>query len=166
MRKWEMDKEALKAERRRKVRWMRSGSAWSSAVEPDLSPIEGSSAATTPGEADDSTETVVRTPSGREESSDYIGRFGDHEGEQAGTFSPFRPEATFSLLPTNTVNNHIRRKPVPGSSRPPILNEPGSRAAATTRHTISFQESSNQLIPVESDCPPQPPPKVGPKPVG
>ncbi|KAF3767710.1 hypothetical protein M406DRAFT_69831 [Cryphonectria parasitica EP155] len=62
MRRWEMDKEALKAERRRKVRWRRAGEGWSSAVEPELSPIEGSSAATTPREGEKSTDTIVRTP--------------------------------------------------------------------------------------------------------
>lgn len=94
MRKWERDKEAIRAEHRSNVRWMKRRSGWSSAVEPALSPIAQSSAATTPREGEGgSTGTVVRTPSVRHASEDGL--------EQSRT---------------TTTAACLRRKPVPLSA--------------------------------------------------
>lgn len=95
MRKWERDKEAIRAEHRSNVRWMKRRSGWSSAVEPALSPIAQSSAATTPREGDGgSTGTVVRTPSVRHASEDGLEQQTRTTGTTAG----------------------LRRKPVPLSA--------------------------------------------------
>lgn len=109
---------------------------------------------------------MVRTPSEREESNDYIGRFGDHQWEQTEMCSPRRPGAMSSLLSTSKVNTPIKRKPVPGNSCPPMLYEPRTRATTAIRRPSSSRESFGELNIVESDFLPQPPPKVGPKPVG
>lgn len=70
MRKWERDKEAIRAERRGSVRWTKRRSGWSSAIEPALSPIAQSSSAGTTPRGGESTGTVVRTPSARHASED------------------------------------------------------------------------------------------------
>lgn len=170
MRKWEMDKAALKAERRRRVRWTRNDSAWSSAVEPDLSPIEGSSAASTPREEERSTETVVRTPSVRDESSDYLGCSGGHHNwwneADRETFALRHPSTTLPGSSTSGIVNHIRRKPVPKDACLSAPHEPVPQPSTTTRRTLSSQSSYSDLIPVESEFPSQSPPMVGPKPAG
>lgn len=170
MRKWETEKAALKAERGRRVRWTRNDSAWSSAVEPGLSPIEGSSAGSTLREGGKSTETVVRTPSVRDESSDYLGCSGGdhvwrHEADDQA-ISTWRPSTTLPGPSTSGIAKHIRRKPVPKDPRLAAPNEPVPLPSTTTRRTLSSQNGYSDLIPVESELPPQPPPKVGPKPVG
>lgn len=140
MRKWERDKEAIRAEHRSNVRWMKRRSGWSSAIEPALSPIAQSSAATTPRDGE-STGTVVRTPSARHASED--------DTEQTRTTGSTRGQSL-----TSGPSNCLRRKPVPLS------------AAA---RTLSSQRSYSDLIPVESEFPDESspkPPRVGPKPVG
>lgn len=140
MRKWERDKEAIRAEHRNNVRWMKRRSGWSSAIEPALSPIAQSSAATTPRD-EESTGTVVRTPSARHASEDDL--------EQTPT-----ADATRGQSLTNSATGGLRRKPVPLS------------AAA---RALSSQRSYSDLIPVESEYPGEPspqPPRVGPKPEG
>lgn len=92
MRKWERDKEAIKAEHRNNVRWTRGRSGWSSAIEPALSPIAQSSVATTPRDGG-SAGTVVRTPSTRHASED------DREQTR-----------------TTGITGGLRRKPVPLSA--------------------------------------------------
>lgn len=140
MRKWEKDKEAIRAEHRNNVKWMKRRSGWSSAIEPTLSPIAQSSVATTPRDGE-STGTVVRTPSVRHASEDDL--------EQTRTTGTTREKAS-----TNGATGGLRRKPVPLS------------AAA---RALSSQRSYSDLIPVESEFPDEPsprPPRVGPKPVG
>lgn len=140
MRKWERDKEAIRAEHRNNVRWMKRRSGWSSAVEPALSPIAQSSAATTPRDGE-STETVVRTPSVRHASED--------DPEQTRTTGSTRGQSL-----TKGATGGLRRKPVPLSA--------ASRA-------LSSQRSYSDLIPVESELQGETsprPPRVGPKPVG
>lgn len=141
LRKWEMDKAALKTERRRKVRWTRRGEQWSSAVEPDLSPITGSSGASTPRKAEKSTETVIRAPG--ERSSREI----EIMERSTSTAPPSRKASTSST----TAGHGIPRKPIPIRSR-----------------TLSSSRSYSDLIAVESEFPkpPPPPPKDGPTPVG
>lgn len=140
MRKWEKDKEAIRAEHRNNVKWMKRRSGWSSAIEPTLSPIAQSSVATTPRDGE-STGTVVRTPSVRHASEDDL--------EQTRTTGTTREKAS-----TNGATGGLRRKPVPLS------------AAA---RALSSQRSYSDLIPVESEFPDEPsprPPRIGPKPVG
>lgn len=141
LRKWEMDKAALKTERRRKVRWTRRGEQWSSAVEPDLSPITGSSGASTPRKAEKSTETVIRTPSDRSSREIEISQ------NFMSTACPTRKGSTSSTI----AGHGIPRKPVPISSR-----------------TLSSSRSYSDLITVESEFPkpPPPPPKDQLAPVG
>lgn len=95
MRKWDRDKEAVRAElQRNNVRWTRRRSGWSSAIEPALSPIaQSSSAASTPRGRGGSTVTVVRTPPVRYASED--------EREQTRTTG---------------ATGGLRRKPVPLSA--------------------------------------------------
>lgn len=141
MRKWERDKEAIRAEHRSNVRWTKRRSGWSSAaVEPALSPIAQSSAATTPRDGG-STGTVVRTPSVRHASADDL--------EQTRATGSTRGQSL-----TKGATGGLRRKPVPLS------------AAA---RALSSQRSYSDLIPVESEFQGEPsprPPRVGPKPVG
>lgn len=140
MRKWERDKEAIRAEHRNNVRWMKRRSGWSSAIEPALSPIAQSSAATTPRDGE-STGTVVRTPSVRHASED--------DPEQTHTTG-----STHGQSLTKGATGGLRRKPVPLS------------AAA---RKLSSKRSYSDLIPVESEFQGEPsprPPRVGPKPVG
>lgn len=140
MKKWEKDKEAIKAEHRNNVKWMKRRSGWSSAIEPALSPIAQSSAATTP-RGEESTGTVVRTPSVRHASED------DHE--QTHTTGTIRGQSL-----TSRATGGLRRKPIPLSA--------GARA-------LSSRRSYSDLIPVESEFPSDPspkPPRVGPKPKG
>lgn len=140
MRKWERDKAAIRAEHRNNVRWTKRRSGWSSAIEPALSPIAQSSAATTPRDGE-STGTVVRTPSVRHASEDSL--------EQAHTTGTTRGQSL-----NHGATGVPRRKPVPLS------------AAA---RTLSSKRSYSDLIPVESESPGAPsprPPRVGPKPVG
>ncbi|KAJ4389786.1 hypothetical protein N0V93_007258 [Gnomoniopsis smithogilvyi] len=141
LRKWEMDKEALKAERRRKVRWTRRGEQWSSAVEPDLSPITGSSGGSTPRKAEVSTETMVRAPSER--------FFGETETVD-DSVSTVRP-ATKATALSAIAGYDIQRKPVPIRSS-----------------TLSSRRSHSDLIPVDSEVPEPPPkpPKAVVRPVG
>lgn len=143
MRKWEMDKEALKAERRRrKMRWTRHTEGWSSAMEPDLSPITGSSGVSTPREAKASTETVVRAPrEGFEKNTETMG----------GSVSTAHL-ATKVITSSITSGHGIQRKPVPIRSS-----------------TLSSQRSYSDLIPVESEFCLEPlskPLQVGLKPAG
>lgn len=140
MRKWERDKEAIKAEHRNNVRWMKNRSGWSSAIEPALSPIAQSSATTTPRD-EESTGTVVRTPSMRHASQD------DPEHSRTTGTTPGQ-----SL--NNGVTSGLRRKPVPQNAQ---------------ARTLSSQRSYSDLIPVESEFPGEispRPPRVGPKPEG
>lgn len=141
LRKWEMDKAALKTERRRKVRWTRRGEQWSSAVEPDLSPITGSSGASTPRKAEKSTETVIRAPS--ERSCHKI----DITESSISTARPTRKGSASST----SAGHGILRKSVPIRSR-----------------TLSSSRSYSDLIAVESEFPkpPPPPPKDQLTPVG
>lgn len=141
LRKWELNKEALKAERRRKVRWTRRGEQWSSAVEPDLSPIAGSSGGSTPRKAEVSTETVVRLPS--ERSCGETKTDGD-------SISTVRPAAKVTAS-SSTAGYGIRRKPVPIRSS-----------------TLSSSRSYSDLIPIDSEVPEPPPksPKNGIRPMG
>ncbi|KAK2613764.1 hypothetical protein N8I77_000654 [Diaporthe amygdali] len=138
MRKWERDKEAIKAEHRNNVRWMKNRSGWSSAIEPALSPIAQSSATTTPRD-EESTGTVVRTPSVRHASQD------DPEHSRTTGSTPGQ-----SL--NNGVTSGLRRKPVPQNAQ---------------ARTLSSQRSYSDLITVESEFPGEMsprPPRVGPKP--
>ncbi|ROW09815.1 hypothetical protein VMCG_02660 [Cytospora schulzeri] len=155
MRKWERDKQAIRAEHRSNVRWTKKRSGWSSAIEPNLSPIAQSSAATTPrGEV--STETVLRTPSVRRSSEEYF--------EQALGPGTTTPEQLLS-----SIASGLRRNPAPSEDRLSMLYGPNSRPSPLSRCTLSSQRSYSDLIPVESEFPPDPPPKppkVGPKPVG
>lgn len=133
-----MDKQALKRERRRKVRWTRGGEQWSSAVEPDLSPITGSSGDSTPRKAEKSTETVIRATSGRS---------CEKTETTESSLSTARPTRKMSASSSGTGTGHaIRRKHVPIRSR-----------------TLSSSRSYSDLIPVESEftepLPPPPPPK-------
>lgn len=140
MRKWERDKEAIRAERRGSVRWTRGRSGWSSAIEPALSPIAQSSAGTTP-RGGESTGTVVRTPSARHAS--------EADAEETRAAGGTRGQSL-----NGGAAGGLRRKPVPLSA---------------TARTVSSQRSYSDLIPVESEFPDQPsprPPPVGPKPVG
>lgn len=141
LRKWEMDKATLKTERRRKVRWRRRGEQWSSAVEPDLSPITGSSGGSTPRKVEKSTETVIRTP------SDQSSREIEIMESSSFTARPTRKGTSSST----TVGRGIPRKPVPIRSR-----------------TLSSSRSYSDLITVESEFPepPPPPPKDQLTPVG
>ncbi|KAJ0115282.1 hypothetical protein J7T55_012558 [Diaporthe amygdali] len=138
MRKWERDKEAIKAEHRNNVRWMKNRSGWSSAIEPALSPIAQSSATTTPRD-EESTGTVVRTPSVRHASQD------DPEHSR-----------TTGTTPGQSLNNGVTS----GLRRKPVLQNAQAR-------TLSSQRSYSDLIPVESEFPGEMsprPPRVGPKP--
>lgn len=142
MRKWEMDKEALKKERKKKVKWMRRGEGWSSAVEPDLSPITGSSGVLTPREAELSTDTVVRVQSERSE--------GETEtvDDSISTVHP----ATKVTASSSTGGHGIRRRPVPIRDR-----------------TLSSQKSYSDLIPFDSEFYPKQPPnfsRAGPNSAG
>ncbi|KAK7704920.1 hypothetical protein SLS64_008268 [Diaporthe eres] len=139
MRKWERDKEAIRAEHRNNVRWMKRRSGWSSAIEPALSPIAQSSAATTPRDGE-STGTVVRTPSVRHASED--------DPEQTRTTG-----STHGHSLTKGATGGLRRKPVPLSA---------------SARKLSSKRSYSDLIPVESEFQGEPsprPPRVGPKPV-
>lgn len=137
MRKWERDKEAIRAEHHRgNVRWTKRRSGWSSAVEPALSPIAQSSAATTPREGEGeggSTGTVVRTPSVRHASEDGL------EQQQTRT--------------TGTTAG-LRRKPVPLSA-----------AARTVLSQRSYSDLIPVESEFPDESSPKPP-RVGPKPKG
>lgn len=159
MRKWERDKRAIRAEHRSTVRWRKKTSGWSSAVEPNLSPIAQSSAATTTtttprGEM--STETVVRTPSVRRSSEEYLGLSLGYHTTTPGQAS-------------SGITNGLRRTPAPSEDCLSTMYKPNPRPSSVSRRTLSSQRSYSDLIPVESEFPPDPPPKppkVGPKPVG
>lgn len=141
VRKWEMDKEALQTERRRKVRWTRRAEGWNSAVEPELSPIAGSSpACSTPRVADVSGDTVVRTACERSTTEG---------GTVEGSVSTVRPVLRVSGS-MNMGACSIRRKPVPIRSQ-----------------TLSSRRSYSDLIPVESEfpAPPPRPPKIAIPPI-
>lgn len=141
LRKWEMDKEAMRMERRRKVKWTRRGEQWSSAVEPNLSPITGSSGGSTPRKAEMSTETVLRAPS--------EWSCGETETVE-DSVSTVRP-VTKATASSATAEHGVHRKPVPIRSS-----------------TLSSRRSYSDLIPVNSEVPEPPPksPQVGVKPVG
>lgn len=158
MRKWERDKRAIRAERRGAVRWMKKTSGWSSAVEPNLSPIAQSSAATTTttprGEM--STETVVRTPSVRRSSEEYLGLSLGHHTATPGQVS-------------SGITSGLRRTSAPSEDRLSMLYKSNHQPSSVSHRTLSSQRSYSDLIPVESEFAPDPPPKppkVGPKPVG
>lgn len=140
MRKWEMGKAMLRAERRRKVKWTQSGEQWSSVVEPDLSPITGSSGVSTPKEAELSSETVVRAP------SECLGGKTDTVDESGSTVHP----ATKGRTSSATSGHDLRRKPVPIRSC-----------------TLPSRRSYSDLIPVDSEAPnpPPKPPKAKSKPI-
>lgn len=155
MRKWERDKQAIRAEHRSSVRWRKKRSGWSSAVEPTLSPIAQSSAATTP-RGERSTETVVRTPSVRRSSEEYPDQSLGHH-----TTTPGQAPSGITSGP--------RRTSAPSEDRLSMLYRPNIQPSSVGRRTLSSQRSYSDLIPVESEFPPDPPPKppkVGPKPVG
>ncbi|KAG8166859.1 hypothetical protein KVR01_002548 [Diaporthe batatas] len=100
MRKWERDKEAVRAElHRNNVRWTKRRSGWSSAIEPALSPIAQSSSAASTPRGGGSTGTVVRTPSARHASED--------ESEKTRTIG---------------TAGALRRKPVPLSAEARALS--------------------------------------------
>lgn len=142
MRKWERDKAAIRAEHLNNVRWTKRRSGWSSAIEPALSPIAQSSAATTPRDGE-SMGTVVRTPSVRHASED-----------------------TRSLEPTNTTGT-TRGQPLDHGAMGVPRRKPVPLSAAA--RTLSSKRSYSDLIPVESESPGAPspkPPRVGSKPVG
>lgn len=172
LRKWEMEKAALRTDRRSKVRWTKRDSAWSSAFEPNLSPIEGSrsSAASTLMNKRRPTETVVRTPSVRDESSDYFGLSERREqgcyemdGETASTLPP---SAAPPCVSTSSATNHVGRNPVSSDARPSVPQERIAQQSTVTRPTLYSHSSYSDLIPVESEYPSQPPPTVGPKSTG
>lgn len=154
MRKWERDKQAIRAEHRNKVRWKKKTSGWSSAIEPNLSPIAQSSAATSPrGEV--STETVVRTPSVRRSSDGY-----SVQSHGPGTTLPGRA--------SSSITSGLRAS-APSEDRMSVLYKPKSQPSSASHRVLSSRRSYSDLIPVESEFPPDPspkPPKVGPKPVG
>lgn len=172
MRKWEMDKSTLRAERRRKVRWIRDGSAWTSALEPDLSPIEGSTAASSPRQGEASTETVVKSGSPRDVKGELLGGYSGRSesyytaygGSEDGTVSTVRPATRLRTSPNSNTSHAIRRKPVPSLS----LGRLSSTYPLTTTNdsTPASRESHSGLIPVESEFSPDRPPKVGSKPMG
>lgn len=143
VRKWERDKEAIRAEHHRgNVRWTKRRSGWSSAaVEPALSPIAQSSAATTPPRDGEETGTVVRTASVRHASEDDTG--------QTRTTGSTRGQSL-----ANGATGGLRRKPV---------------TLSATARSLSSKRSYSDLIPVESEFQGERsprPPRVGPKPVG
>ncbi|ROW14549.1 hypothetical protein VPNG_03220 [Cytospora leucostoma] len=154
LQKWERDKQAIRAEHRNLVRWKKKRTGWSSAVEPDLSPIAQSSAATTPrGEA--SLETVVRTPSVRRSSENYIA--GSHGPD---TMTPGQSSSTPTSGP---------RRAAPPSEIRLSMYHSNTQPSYASHLTVSSQRSYSDLIPVESEFPRDPspkPPKIGPKPVG
>ena len=155
LRKWETDKQAVRAERRSKVRWKKKRAGWSSAIEPNLSPIAQSSAATTPrGEA--SMETVVRTPSVRCSLEDYNAQSRGRDASSAGQR-------------TSSITSGLGWYSAPSEARLSMLYKPDSQLSSADRRTLSSQHSYSDLIPVESEFPPDSspkPPKIGPKPVG
>lgn len=140
MRKWERDKEAIRAKHRNNVKWTKRRSGWTSVIEPALSPIAQSSAATTPPD-EESMGTVVRTPSMRHASED--------DPEQTRNTCTTRGQSL-----ANGATAGLRRKPVPLSA---------------TARTMSSRRSYSDLIPVASELAGEPspkPPRVGPKPKG
>lgn len=155
MRKWERDKQAIREERRCNVRWKKKRYGWSSAIEPNLSPIAQSSAATTPrGEA--STETVLCTPSVRLSSEGYFGPSQDPDAATLGRSS-------------RGITSDPRDTQAPSESCLSMPYKPNSQPSSVSRRTLSSRRSYSDLIPVESEFPPDlspKPPKVGPKPVG
>lgn len=154
LQKWESNKQAIRAEHRNLVRWKKKRTGWSSAVEPNLSPIAQSSAATTPrGEA--SIETVVRTPSVRRSSEDYIARSHGFD-----TTTPGHASSTLTSHPGRAASLSEARLSMHHSNTQPSF---------ASHRTVSSQHSYSDLIPVDSEFPLDPspkPPKVGPKPVG
>lgn len=140
MRKWERDKQAIRAEHRNSVRWKKKASGWSSAIEPNLSPIAQSSATTSP-RGDLSTETVVRTSSVRQSSEGYLGQ--SHGSD---------------------VTNMLRRNTATEEDH---LSVPYKLKA--NHRTLSSQRSYSDLIPVDSEFRAEPspkPPRIGPKSLG
>ncbi|KAI3402156.1 hypothetical protein diail_85 [Diaporthe ilicicola] len=136
MRKWEREKEAIKAEHRNNVKWMKKRSGWSSAIEPALSPIAQSSAATTPRD-EESTGTIVRTPSVRHASEDNLGQ----------------SRTTHGQSPTIGATGALRRKPVPQTAK--------ARTVSSQRSYSDLIPVDSEFAGEPSPRPPQ----VGPKPV-
>lgn len=166
MRRWEMDKEALKKERKRKVKWAKAGSGWSSVIEPDLSPISGSSA-TTSGEG--STATIVRTPRHRSEEEE------SGPGDAAtraltDSASKSGPAVSLAACSTSRTSSGIPRKPLPtGSHALGALPKPPPRSSITGTTDGGHGQDPSTLGPWGSHYPGVPlqaRPKVGPKPVG
>lgn len=130
VRKWQLDKEVLTVERRRKVRWTRRAEGWSSAVEPDLSPITGSpGGCSTPRAVEMSGDTVLR------------GRSTGGTGTTEESVSTVRPGRRLSRSST-AGEFGIPRKPVP------------IRRRTLSSHVRSYSD----LIPVDSEISPTPPP--------
>ncbi|KUI53770.1 hypothetical protein VP1G_01286 [Cytospora mali] len=155
MRKWERDKQAIRAEHRNNVKWKKKRSGWSSAIEPNLSPIAQSSAGTTP-RGEFSTETVVRTPSVRRSSAEYF--------EQSYGLATTRPGQ-----PSSSIISDMRRISVPSETRLSVLYKSDTQPSSISCRTLPSRRSYSDLIPVETEFPPDPspkPPKVGPKPAG
>lgn len=174
MRRWEMDKEALKLERKRKVKWAKAGSGWTSVMEPDLSPISGSNAST-PGEG--STATVVRTPRYRSEE--------DESGPEDQTIRAFTesislpgPAVTLATS-AGSIAIGIPRKPVPIASRAPGSVLKSSTTSSNTRApcdghghprpdspAFGHWQNRGKFVSANWQIPPDLPPKARPRPAG
>lgn len=158
MRKWEMDKDALKRERRRKVRWTRRVEGWRSVLEPELSPIAGSSPATSSPERERrrpeaSAATVVKQSS--------IGTGATGPTSRVGS-------STVSASSTSAGSYAIRRKPLPAPANRPAFR-PYSTAPPPSmvgEQTRSSDSSYSDLIPIETETAMDGPLRVGPEPVG
>lgn len=174
-RRWEMDKKALKAERKRKVKWTKASSGWSSVIEPGLSPISGSSAATTPG--DGSTATVVRTPRHRSEEEGSRTKEATSRTLTEGFNMP-SPAGTLATSSASSGLSDIRRKSVPTGSdafRSLPMPPPPSSTTETTDHRgghprpdsspLGHWVIHSDRIPIDSGIRSGPPPKSGFKPV-
>ncbi|PSS02102.1 hypothetical protein BD289DRAFT_479006 [Coniella lustricola] len=166
LRRWEIDKSTLRAARRKSVRWRKAGEGWSSAVEPNLSPIAGSTE-TPPRGNEFSVDTVIqmpirpptRTPSlGRAAGRDGVGRIRSRDREQIGgahaialTSVPSNAETGSRIASHNLTT---QREFTAAHENDVKLTKPRIRPQG---HTPSIQESYSDLIPVNSEFDPQSP---------
>lgn len=149
MRKWEMDKDALKRERRRKVRWTRRVEGWSSVLEPELSPITGSSPATS------SPERERRRPDPSTGTGTVVKRF--NTGTKETGSNSRDGSSTVPASSMGTGSRAFRRKPVPS----PVPHSTAPPPSTIGDKPMSSTSSYSNLIPVETEIPP----RVGPKPM-
>lgn len=170
LKKWEKDKESIKAHQR-SVKWQKHGQQWSSAKEPNLSPIAGSSQGSTPRRSSPSSGTVVRTRTNSTTHEQPPSAHGSNQIERWPSYSDLIAVESEEQDRASTQQASTQGRPVATetTSQLPIPCKPLPLPSPSNSHCLPQKRSYSDLIPVDTetfDEPPPVPPKVGPKPNG